>query len=58
VHRSVGSGLSEMKIDLGPGYRIYYTIRKRFLVFVLCGGDKSTQDGDIKAAKKLADSVT
>jgi len=58
AHRSVGDGLSEMKIDVGPGYRVYYTVRKRFLVFVLCGGDKSTQDGDIKAAKKLADGIT
>jgi len=58
AHRSVGGGLSEMKIDKGPGYRVYYTIRKRFIVFVLCGGDKSTQESDIKAAKKLADGIS
>jgi len=52
--RSVGAGIVEMKIDFGPGYRIYYTRRGEALILLLCGGDKSTQDEDIKRAKALA----
>jgi putative addiction module killer protein len=52
--RSVGDGISEMRIDCGPGYRIYYTERARTLVFLLAGGDKSTQSADIDKAKALA----
>jgi putative addiction module killer protein len=50
----VGEGVSEMKIDVGPGYRLYFTMRGRTVIFLLCGGDKRTQDTDIKRAKKLA----
>ena len=49
-----GEGVSEMRIHYGPGYRIYFTRRGQTVVFLLCGGDKSTQDKDIKTAKLLA----
>ena len=50
----VGEGVSEMKINYGPGYRVYYTTRGRDLVLLLCGGDKATQDRDVKRAKAMA----
>ena len=50
----VGDGISEMRIHYGPGYRIYYAQRDKVLVILLCGGDKRSQDKDIKRAKKLA----
>ncbi len=50
----VGEGVSEMRIHYGPGYRVYFVRRGRTVIFLLCGGDKSTQDKDIKAAKLLA----
>lgn len=46
----VGSGISEMRIDFGPGYRVYYVQRGPVVVVLLCGGDKSTQARDIKRA--------
>ena len=46
----VGEGVSEMKIDLGPGYRIYYGMIGRTIVLLLCGGDKKTQNKDIRRA--------
>jgi putative addiction module killer protein len=52
--RPVGDGVSEMKIDYGPGYRVYYKRTGRIIMLILCGGDKSTQDKDIKRAKELA----
>jgi putative addiction module killer protein len=52
--RSVGAGVVEMKIDFGPGYRVYYVQRGEVTMVLLCGGDKSTQDSDIKYAKILA----
>ncbi len=48
---SVGHGLSELRIDYGPGYRIYFARRGATLVILLCGGDKSTQDRDIAKAR-------
>jgi putative addiction module killer protein len=48
--KSVGSGVSEMRIDYGPGYRIYYTKKGKTIVILLCGGDKTTQPADIKRA--------
>jgi putative addiction module killer protein len=50
----VGDGISEMRIHYGPGYRVYYTQRGEEIVMLLCGGDKSSQAADIRAAKKLA----
>jgi len=52
--KSVGGGISEMRIDYGPGYRLYYATRGAALVILLCGGDKRTQDADIRKAKALA----
>lgn len=51
--KSVGDGLSEMRVDVGPGYRLYFTRRQNVLIVMLAGGDKSTQARDIKRAQKL-----
>ncbi len=48
--KPISSGISEMRIDVGAGYRAYFTIRDRRIVFLLCGGDKSTQKSDIRKA--------
>ena len=53
VRRDVGDGIFELKIDYGPGYRVYYKKIGNDIVVLLCGGDKSTQDADIKNAKKI-----
>jgi putative addiction module killer protein len=52
--RPVGEGVSELRIDCGPGYRIYFQQTGNLLVLLLVGGDKKTQDADIAKAKKLA----
>lgn len=52
--KAVGEGVSELRIDYGPGYRVYYVERKSVLIILLCGGDKSTQDRDIKRAQTMA----
>jgi putative addiction module killer protein len=53
-HRVLQGGVCEMKIDYGPGYRVYYTRRGEVLVILLCGGDKDTQQRDIEAAARMA----
>ena len=54
-NKSVGQGIMEMRIDYGPGYRIYYVRRGAQIVILLCGGEKRTQQRDIKRAQKLAE---
>lgn len=52
--KPVGQGVSELRVDYGPGYRIYVAMQNERLVVLLCGGDKSRQQVDIKTAWKLA----
>ena len=54
MHRVLREGVSELKILVGPGYRVYYTQRDIELIFLLAGGDKSTQRRDIERALELA----
>jgi putative addiction module killer protein len=53
-HRNLTDGVAELKIDFGPGYRVYYTQRGPRLILLLAGGEKSTQQSDIKMAIHLA----
>ena len=53
IHRRLPGGICELKMDFGPGYRVYYLERKGELI-ILCGGDKRRQQGDIKTAIALA----
>ena len=52
--KPVGDGVSELRVDYGPGYRIYFVQRGEVVIVLLTGGDKSTQDKDIRNAKALA----
>lgn len=54
THRRLAGGVCELKIDFGPGYRVYYTERNGELIVLLAGGDKSTQNQDIETARNLA----
>ena len=55
--KPVGEGVLEMRIDYGPGYRVYFVKRDNEVVILLAGGDKSTQDADIKTAQGLASNL-
>ena len=55
--KSVGEGVSELRIHHGPGYRVYFVQRGTLLIVLLCGGDKSTQERDIATAKRLAKEI-
>jgi putative addiction module killer protein len=52
--KSVGDGVSELRVDYGPGYRLYFVRRGTEVVILICGGDKHTQERDIRRAKLLA----
>ena len=52
--KPVGEGVSEARIDYGPGYRLYFVKRGAMVIVMLCGGDKRSQDRDIEQAKSLA----
>jgi putative addiction module killer protein len=52
--KPVGEGVSELRIDYGPGYRVYYKKQGRFVAILLAGGDKRTQSRNIKTALRLA----
>ncbi len=53
-HRNLSDGVSELRVDVGPGYRVYYSQRGERLLLLLVGGDKSTQSKDIAKAIRLA----
>jgi putative addiction module killer protein len=55
--KALGEGVSELRIDYGPGYRVYYKKQGRKVVILLAGGDKSTQSKDIKTALRLAQNL-
>jgi putative addiction module killer protein len=55
--KGVGDKVSEMRVDYGSGYRLYFTRKGRAIVILLCGGDKGSQRRDIKEARKLAKEV-
>ena len=52
--KPVGEGVSELRVNYGPGYRVYFVQRNKLYVVLLAGGDKSSQDQDIRQAKALA----
>jgi putative addiction module killer protein len=54
----VGEGVSELRVDVGPGYRVYFTRRGRAVIILLGGGSKQTQPADIRAALRLARALT
>ncbi|MCG6206330.1 type II toxin-antitoxin system RelE/ParE family toxin [Rhodopseudomonas sp. HC1] len=55
--KSVGGAVKELRIDYGPGYRVYYTRRGHVVVILLCGGDKRTQSKDIRKAKEIEEAL-
>ncbi len=55
--KHIGEGISELKIDYGPGYRIYFTRRGNIVIILLTGGNKSSQERDIRKAKELVRKV-
>jgi putative addiction module killer protein len=55
--KTLGDGVSELRVDYGPGYRLYYTMREQVIVILLCGSAKRDQDRAIKLAKEFAKSI-
>jgi putative addiction module killer protein len=55
--KPVGDGIFELRIDYGPGFRVYFAQREQEIVILLCGGDKSTQSRDIETAKWIAKNI-
>jgi len=55
--KPVGDGVSELRLALGPGYRVYYTERNGAVIILLCGGDKGSQERDITRAKAMAKEI-
>jgi putative addiction module killer protein len=55
--KPLGGGIGELRIHSRPGYRVYFTQRREQLVILLCGGDKSSQQGDIRKARRLKESI-
>lgn len=56
-HRNLSGGISELRMDFGPGYRVYYCLRGKAVLHLLGGGDKATQEQDIRAATELARNI-
>jgi putative addiction module killer protein len=52
--KPIGDGVSELRVDYGPGYRLYFVTRRAEVVILVCGGDKHTQERDIRRAKLMA----
>ena len=52
-YKYLGDGVSELRVDFGPGYRVYFSIKNSEIIILLIGGDKSTQNSDIKKAKEI-----
>jgi putative addiction module killer protein len=57
VYRNLKFGVSELKVDVGPGYRVYYTQRHNVMIILLCGGDKASQRADIELAYQLVNTL-
>jgi putative addiction module killer protein len=55
--KAIGSGIREMRVHTGPGYRVYFVQKKQVILVLLCGGSKSSQTRDIARAKKLAEEL-